>query len=439
MANPGTPPPAPAALPAAERSPDDAPPAGGSPPALAAPAAPGRDPAGRLARLVGLGFAFDALALLWMASSLPAYAAAFHVRQDVAGLVFTTNSTGFVLTVPLAGILADRWGKRAVAAGSALCFALGLCLFAASPDLPLGLLAAVIVGAGAGSFESTLSALLPDLYPGREGYANNIAQVFFSAGAALAPVLLLVRGLGWRLRLAALGTALALMAPAFAAGHVRLGARRGRARGTPAAATDAPSSAWLEGVARALAARGVGWLVAAMMLYTGVEVSVWGWLYAVLTRPGGPGPLSAVAELSGFWLAMGLGRWLSGRLSRIWPLSRLIAVEAAVGVPALCFALLARGGLGGLLAVVACGLAFSGIWPSVVGLAQERHGDSALLTALMVGAGGAGGLLIPAGFGFLAAHAGLVAGTAVLAALLAPVVALPFAGAKGREADRAAA
>lgn len=390
-------------------------------------------------RLVGLGFALDALALLWLASSLPAYATAFHVPQDIAGLVFSADSVGFVLTVPCAGVLADRWGKRPVAVGSCLLLALGLMLLAASPNLPLGLLAATVVGAGAGAVESTLTAMLPDLFPGREGYANNVAQVFFSLGAVIAPLLLLVPALGWRLRLAACGTAFVLLAPGFAAGAVPT--VKGRvippeaARGTPAAAHATGARA----LALILRTRGVGFLVAAMVLYTGVEVAVWGWLYAVVTRPGGAGPVWAAVELASFWLAMGAGRWATSLLSQRWPLPMLIAVEAALGVPALLLALLAHGGTEALVAVALCGLAFSGIWPSVVGLAQQRHGRSASLAALLVGAGGAGGLLIPAGFGFLTVRAGLPAATLVLATLLMPVVLLPFAGtrpARGPQTSR---
>jgi fucose permease len=367
--------------------------------------------------LVPMGFALDALALLWMASSLPAYARAFHVPQDVAGIVFTTNSLGFVVTAPVVGLLADRWGKRRVGAASALGLGIGLCLFAASPSLPLALLASLVVGAGAGAFESTLSALLPDLYPGREGYANNIAQVFFSAGATLAPPLLLLRGLGWRVRLAACGIALGLLLPAF---------RTGRSRGHPTSPPPVPAALRLRRVVAVLGEGGVAPLVIAMVLYTGVEVAVWGWLYAVMTRTGGPGPGWAVAELSGFWAAMGLGRWASARLSRRWPLPALVAAEAACGLPALWFALRTPGGIAGLLAASGCGLALSGIWPSLVGLAQERHGASAFLTAVMVAAGGAGGLFVPAAFGVLATHLGLSPATAVLDALLAPVAVLPF-------------
>ncbi len=380
---------------------------------------------GSPARLIPVGFALDALALLWMASSLPAYALAFHVRQDVAGLVFSANSIGFVVTVPLSGLLADRWGKRAVAAGGCLLLALGLVLFALSPNLPLALAASTVVGAGSGSVESTLTALLPDLYPGREGYANNVAQVFFSAGAVLAPILLLLPAFGWRLRLAACGLAFALLAPGLRGARGPSAPGRGPAGG--GRGTSAPP--WLRAAAQVVRGRGVGYLVVAMLLYTGVEVAVWGWLYAMVTRPGGAGPVWAVVELSGFWLAMGVGRWVTGRLSRHRPLSALIATEAAIGVPALVAAMLIPGGAVGVVAVAVCGLAFSGIWPSVVGLAQQRHGESAFLTSLMVGAGGAGGLLIPAGFGFLAARAGLHVGALVLAVLFAPVAALPYVGA----------
>ncbi len=105
-------------------------------------------------------------------------------------------------------------------------------------------------------------------------------------------------------------------------------------------------------------------------------------------------------DLSSFWLALGTGRLGVGFLTRIFPLSLLIAPGAAVGVPALLLALLAHGRGLALATSVVCGLAFSGTYPSLVAQAQVRHGGSMLLTSVMVAASGVGGLVLPAAFGF---------------------------------------
>jgi len=379
--------------------------------------------------LAFLALALDALVLLLTAGSLPAIAHAYHVPLDVAGLIFTANGAGFTVAVPVSGALADRFGKRAVAAGSALTFAAGLLLLAAGRHLAVGLAAAALSGAGGGSVESGVTALLPEIYPGREGFANNFAQAFFGLGATLGPLLLLVPGFGWRLRLALCGVALLVVGAGF-------WRERGRDVLPGRAATASPRPAPL-GVLRG---PGVGASAAAMVLYTGVEVAVWGWLFAVVTRPGGAGPVWAVAELSGFWCAMGLGRLTAGRLAERIDLALLIAVETAVGVPALLLTLLSHSRAGALAAVVLCGLAFSGIWPSVVGHAQKRHGESAFLASLLVAAGGAGALAVPAAFGFAVARLGLRAAAVGLAFLLVPVAFLPFLAASGgRDSGRARA
>lgn len=372
----------------------------------------------------GLAFvalAVDALAMILAAGSLPGFAAAYHVPQDVAGLVFTANGLGFVVALPASGLLADRYGKRTIGALSALVLAGGLLLFAVSGNLATGLCAAALTGAGAGSVESLVTALLPELYPGREGFANNFAQAFFSVGATLGPLLLLPIGLGWRLRLALCGLAFLPLAA---------GLWGDRPRDVLAGAA-ADAAAWRRGLAQVLRARGVGASLAALVLYTGVEIAVWGWLFAVVTRPGGAGPVWAVAELSGFWCAMGVGRLASGALAERMDLGVLIAIETAVGIPALVLALLQRSPAGALAAVMLCGLAFAGIWPSLVGNAQKRHGQSAFLAALLVGAGGAGSLVIPAAFGFATARWGLAPAALGLAGLLLPVIWLPRAGAAG--------
>jgi fucose permease len=363
----------------------------------------------------------DALVLLLVAGSLPAFASAYGVPQDVAGLVFTANGLGFVAAVPLSGVLADRFGKRSVAAVSAAVLAFGLLLFAAGPSLAWGLGAAALIGAGAGSVEGGVTALLPELYPRREAFANNFAQAFFGAGAALGPLVLLVPWVGWRLRLALGGAAFLLIGGCL---------WRERHHDAPSAGR-LDLGGWFGAMADVLRSPGVSAPLAALVLYTGVEVAVWGWLFAVVTRPDGAGAIWAVAELSGFWCAMGAGRLLIGVLSDRVPLPRLITVGTAAGVPALLLSLLAPSRAAALAAVVLCGLAFSGIWPSLVGHAQRRHGQSAFLAALLVAAGGAGALVVPAAFGFATAHLGLPAAAVGLAAVLAPVALLPWAEAQG--------
>ena len=359
--------------------------------------------------LVFAGLLVDALVVLVVAGSLPAFAASYGVRQDVAGLVFTTNGLGFVAAVPLSGLLGDRFGKRTVAAVSAAVVATGLVAFAASRSLVGGLAAAVLIGAGGGAVESGVTALLPDLYPGREGFANNFAQSFFGLGATLGPPILLVAAVGWRLRFI-------LGAAAYLAVAVGLWRERG---------LDAPAAHRAAGPAAAsLRSPGVMAPALGLILYTGVEVAIWGWLFAVVTRPGGAGPVWAVAELSGFWCAMGLGRVVAGVLADRLPLAQLIAAGTAAGIPALLLTLLLPSHAGALAAAVVCGLAFSGIWPSLVALAQREHGGSNLLAAVMVAAGGTGALLVPAAFGFAAARLGLATAAVGLSVLLAPVPAL---------------
>jgi len=353
----------------------------------------------------------DAVVLLLLGGSLPAFALAFRVPQDVAGLIFTANGLGFLVAVPACGVLGDRFGKRAVVGVSALGLAVGLLALAASRDLAAGLCAAALIGAASGSVESGITAVLPELYPGREGFANNYAQAFFGVGATAGPLLLLVPGLGWRERLVLCGSAFVVLGAAF-----WLERRRDRR---------VPGSDWRSGIAESLAVPGIGASLLAMVLYTGVEVAVWGWLFAVVTRPGGAGPVWAVAELSGFWAAMGGGRFLAGALADRIELPALIAAGTALGVPALVLALLLPSRVGALAAVVVCGLAFSGLWPSLVANGQRRHGQSAFVSALLVGAGGGGSLVVPAAFGFATARLGLPAATAGLALLLAPVALLP--------------
>jgi fucose permease len=272
---------------------------------------------------------------------------------------------------------------------------------------------------------------MPELYPGREGFANNFAQAFFGAGAAVGPLLLLWGGLSWRLRLAAGSAAFVLLAAVLWAQrrHDRpaLLPSPGPRRDLPIPTRRTAKGPRGSGPLRLLAAPGLAAAAGAMLLYTGVEVALWDWLFAVVTRPGGAGPAWAVAELSGFWVAMGAGRLWTAALAERVSLPLLITAGCALGIVALPLALLAPTPAGDLAAGVLCGLAFAGIWPSLVALGQRRCGQSALVSSVLVASGGAGALAIPAAFGFGAARLGLGPAAVALAALLVPVAILPWA------------
>lgn len=182
--------------------------------------------------------------------ALPAIGGEFHVGPAAWGLLLAAFFVGAgALQLP-AGLLARRWGTRAVSlVGAAL---LGGSALACSlaPDFAVLVLLRGLSGAGAGLFFSPAIALVASLHrEGRRGVPVGVFSSAYSAGAGLGVLAtaLLLPTLGWRGSLA-LGGLVMLLLLAIATAFVP------RGFGAPEAVAPGPS------VPRAWRARSV-WAV----------------------------------------------------------------------------------------------------------------------------------------------------------------------------------
>ncbi|MEV4176329.1 MFS transporter [Nonomuraea sp. NPDC049709] len=152
------------------------------------------------------------------------------------GVVLATRTVGFLLAVPISGVLADRYSRRAVVLWAGLGAAL------ATPFVALGLgrsvllmaVAAAVVGAGQGACRPAFQALTAEVVDtGRRQQANaamtlavRVTTLVAPAGTALLAVVLgtwwLLVGTGLLWLVAALLPPRGLRAPARAAERTRL-------------------------------------------------------------------------------------------------------------------------------------------------------------------------------------------------------------------------
>ena len=175
-------------------SPDD--PSVLSAPSRSVTTAPGRDPN------LWLLFAVTLVAVGNVSSVAPAFPQVvdvFGVSQVQVGWVVTTYSLPGILTAPLAGVLADRWGRKRVLVPTLVVFGLagGACALARSFPTLLALRA--LQGAGAAPLVGLAVTIIGDRYDGPArttaiGYnatALNVGTAAYPAvGGALA-------GLAW--------------------------------------------------------------------------------------------------------------------------------------------------------------------------------------------------------------------------------------------------
>jgi len=107
------------------------------------------------------------------------------------GLLFTVMTTTNLLLVLPAGVLSDRFGRKAVVLPGTLLSLLGLSMFAFGRDLWMFYGAAVVLGLGTGVIGPTPAAYAGDLAPpGKTGVSMGLYRTFGDVGFVVGPILL---------------------------------------------------------------------------------------------------------------------------------------------------------------------------------------------------------------------------------------------------------
>ena len=134
--------------------------------------------------------------------ALPRIGRAFSVGPGVAVWVALSYLLVLICTLPMAGHLADRFGRKRLYVQGFAVFALASAACGLAPDLPALVLARVVQGAGAALLQANSVALIRETLEPRElGRGIGIQGAAQALGLALGPAaggLLLAAG-GWRL------------------------------------------------------------------------------------------------------------------------------------------------------------------------------------------------------------------------------------------------
>jgi MFS family permease len=140
--------------------------------------------------------------------TLPLYIAAIGGSPADNGLASWVFALAAVVTRPLAGSLADRWGRKPVLVLGAIAFGGGPLLYGLKPNVPWLLGVRAIHGVGMALFTTTYQAFIADLLaPGRYGEGLGLANTASVVTMVAAPPFgeWLVRKSGFELLFLALG------------------------------------------------------------------------------------------------------------------------------------------------------------------------------------------------------------------------------------------
>lgn len=356
--------------------------------------------------------------------SLPSLAT--NVGEDVAtvGAQFTAFAGGTVLVQAVTAWAGERLGQRAVLGAGAALLGLGALAESLSPSLLLLLLGALLGGLGFGCVLSGGNVLVARLFAARGTSALNFVNLFFGVGSIVGPLLAGV-GLAWRgapeLAMMIGGAFLLALAPAvFLAAEPQGGAGRGR---------DAPPTPW-----------GLVLLLGLLLLvYSGTEIAVGGWAALFLERGAGMAPAAAALAVSGFWLALTLGRGLGALVGfRVSAAGLLLAALGLLLVAALMLLASLGSQAGAVAALCLFGLACGPIFPTTLALVTRVTGGRGAATSMVLAVANLGGASIPPLLGLLLTGVGPRAGaTFVLGGVVLMLVLLGAVTSGGRR--RAAA
>jgi len=158
----------------------------------------------RLLLAAGGGWLFDAMDLLLLGSAVAAAGREWHLSKPVVGWIITANLAGMFLGASLSGIVADRFGRKAVFTWTLLAYSLltGLSAFAWSAAA----LAAIrfFAGLGLGGELPVASTLVSEFAPKENrGRTVVLLESFWAYGTVLAALIgaLVVPTAGWRVAL----------------------------------------------------------------------------------------------------------------------------------------------------------------------------------------------------------------------------------------------
>lgn len=319
---------------------------------------------------------------------LPVIVEDLALRPTQAGLLVSVPAIGYILAATLAGVLGDAWGYQPVwLLGIATGFASLICV-ALAPSFGWLLPAIAALGLVGGFCDTSLGALVGSLSQENSGSALNRVFLFFGVGATIAPFLIglaLQQNVPWRWQFAAV--AILALISGLLASLVRI------------EQSTKPRSQRRSSSRRLLASPIILATVLTMVLYTGVEGGIFSWVAYYLTTTRDLTAAIASMGVSVFWVGIVAGRFACGRLVERTGYRPVVVGGGLIGALGIALLLLLPGQLLPWLGLLITGLAFGGIYPTV--LATAMHPQAAprehagAVAGLICAGGGLGKITMP--------------------------------------------
>lgn len=331
------------------------------------------------------------------------------------GLMLAVQNVGFIAAVAVSGALADMREKpRLLAVGSLVMFG-GLIVFFATDVFALYLLAMVLIGAGAGSFEGVSDAMLMDLHRGRESVHISVNHFFVTFGSAGITVYMIFLQMNWRNAIVQAAAVVLLLAVFFALARLAV---RGSSGG-----------GYRDRLTVLTRERAVVFLFLTTIFVVGVEVGFIGILTTFLMELRGFDQVTSKIGLLIFLGGVFTGRLLVGFLTprRHIPL----VITGLIGLSIITFTVLFTVRLGELiyLPIIIAGLSLSALLPMILSAAGLLYREiSGTVLGLVKIAIPLGSIVLPLVMGLVANNTSFEASLYVFPAAFAVAFVIMLVG-----------
>jgi MFS family permease len=114
------------------------------------------------------------------------------------GLLFAVQNVGFIISVSIAGALADTMEKPRILLVSGIVLLTAFALFYRFPSFLANLLVMFFIGVGMGGFEGVTDAMLLDLHDENESLYITVNHFFVTFGSLMITLYLIFLQMNWR-------------------------------------------------------------------------------------------------------------------------------------------------------------------------------------------------------------------------------------------------
>ncbi len=271
------------------------------------------------------------------------------------GILIAAQNLGFIVSVMIAGALADTHSKPRILFVGSLILAFGFLAFYSTDLFWLNLVIMFAIGAGIGTYEGATDALLLDIHDKRSNYYININHFFVTLGSIIIAVYLTYLSVNWRNAVIQSGIIVLILAVVFALMRVR---RR-----------DADHEPYIDKLVVITKDRVIIALFVATMLVIGVEAGSIGILTSYLVDLRGFSESSAQVALIVFLVGMAIGRLVVGNFSKDSQIVRTILTLFGASFMIYTLLYFADIGQASYVLVLLAGLSMSALFPLILALA----------------------------------------------------------------------